>query len=79
LLEIQQAVLVDPFGPISAVHYLYCLVVARRHGGGIAELGRELPALLAADSPYAAAIERYPLVPELREVLAACRRLELAS
>jgi hypothetical protein len=76
LLEVQQVVPGDPFRPVSGVHYLYCLVVARRRGGGIAELGRELPALLAPDSRYAAAIENDPLVPELREVLATCRRLE---
>ena len=75
LLEVQQVVAADPCRPISGIHYLYCLVVARRHGGGIAELGRELPALLAHDSPYAAAIERYDLVPELRDLLALCRRL----
>ncbi|HWU88425.1 MAG TPA: serine/threonine-protein kinase [Kofleriaceae bacterium] len=78
LLEVQQVVADDPFRPISGVHYLYCLAVARRHGAGIAELGRELPTLLADGSPYAAAIENDQLVPELREVLAACRRLELA-
>jgi hypothetical protein len=78
LLEVQQVVPEDPFRPISGVHYLYCLVVARRHGAGIAELGRELPALLAEGSPYAVAIENYQLVPELRDVLAACRRLALA-
>jgi hypothetical protein len=79
LLEIQQAVPEDPFRPISGVHYLYCLVVARRHGAGIAELGRELPAMVAHGSLYAAAIENDLLVPELREVLAACRRLEHAG
>ncbi len=78
LLEVQRTVSEDPFRPISGVHYLYCLVVARRHGAGIAELGRELPAVLARDSPYAAAVESYQLVPELREVFAACRRLSLA-
>lgn len=78
LLELQQVVPEDPFRPISGVHYLYCLCVARRHGAGIAELGRELPGFLAHGSPYAAAIEDSQLVPELREVLAACRRLELA-
>jgi hypothetical protein len=76
LLELQQVVPGDPFRPISGVHYLYCLVVAKRHGAGIAELGRELPRLLADGSPYAAAVEGYPLVPELGEVLAACHRLE---
>ena len=78
LLEVQQVVAEDPNRPISGVHYLYCLVVARRHGGGIAELGRTLPTLLAHGSPYAAAIESYPHVPELGDVLAACRSLELA-
>jgi predicted Ser/Thr protein kinase len=78
LLEVQQSVPGDPNRPISGVHYLYCLVVARRHGGGVAELGRELPALLAHGSPYAAAIESYRPVPELRDILATCRRLELA-
>lgn len=77
LLEVQQVVPEDPFRPISGVHYLYCLCVARHHGAGIAELGRELPALLAPGSPYAAAIEGDPLVPELRDILAACRRLEI--
>ena len=57
---------------------LYRLCVARRHGAGIAELGREPPGFLAPGSSYAAAIEDFSLVPELREVLAACRRLELA-
>jgi hypothetical protein len=75
LLEVQQVVAPDPNRPISGVHYLYCLCVARHHGGGIAELGRELPALLAPGSPYAAAIEGYELVPELRDILAICRRL----
>jgi hypothetical protein len=79
LLDVQQVVAADPFRPISGVHYLYCLCVARRHRAGIAELGRELPAILAPDSPYATAIERYDLVPELREVLEACRRLEAAA
>ena len=77
LLDVQQSVPDDPFRPISGVHYLYCLCVARRHGSGIAELGRELPALLEAGSTYARAIESYGLVPELGEVLATCRRLEL--
>ena len=77
LLELQQVVPEDANRPISGVHYLYCLVVARRHGGGIAELGRELPAVLALGSAYATAIENYPFVPEVRDVLAACRRLEL--
>jgi serine/threonine protein kinase len=76
LLEVQQAVPNDVFRPISGVHYLYCLVAARRHGAGIADLGRELPAMLAHGSPYATAIEGCQLVPELREVLTICRRLE---
>jgi hypothetical protein len=75
LLEVQQVVAGDPYRPISGVHYLYCLAVARHHGGGIAELGRELPALLAPGSSYATAIESYKLVPELQEILAICRRL----
>lgn len=79
LLEVQQVVAEDPFRPISGVHYLYCLCVARRHRAGIAELGRGLPGMLASGSPYATAIESYALVPELREVLEACRRLESAA
>lgn len=78
LLEVQQVVPDDPFRPISGLHYLYCLCVARHHGAGIAELGRGLPALLAEGSRYAAAIEAYTAVPELREILATCRRLALA-
>ncbi|HET7499366.1 MAG TPA: protein kinase [Kofleriaceae bacterium] len=77
LLEVQQVVADDPFRPVSGVHYLWCLSVARRHGAGIAELGRELPALLAAGSRYATAIEQHEAVPEVREILAACRRLAL--
>jgi tRNA A-37 threonylcarbamoyl transferase component Bud32 len=76
ILEVQQAVAGDRFRPISGVHYLYCLVVAWRRGGGIAELSRELPELLAPGSRYALAIENDGLVPELREILALCRRLE---
>ena len=79
LLEVQQVVGGDPFRPISGVHYLYCLCVARHHGAGIAELGRELPALLAPGSRYAQAIEGYQAVPELAEILAACRGLALGS
>jgi hypothetical protein len=75
LLDVQQVVPSDPFRKISGVHYLYCLAVARRYGGGIAELGRVLPALVAPGSPYATAIEEDPLVPELRDVLAQCRSL----
>jgi hypothetical protein len=52
--------------------------VAWRQGGGIAELGRELPELLAPGSRYAGAVEADPLVPELGEVLAVCRRVALA-
>ena len=75
ILEVQQVVAGDPCRPISGVHYLYCLAVARHHGGGIAELGRELPDLLAPTSRYALAVENYGLVPELREIFAQCRRL----
>ena len=77
LLELQQVVAGDPFRPISGVHYLYCLCIARRHGAGIAELGRDLPALLADPSPYAAAIDGYDAVPELHDILALCRGMEL--
>jgi serine/threonine protein kinase len=76
LLEVQHAVAGNSARPISGVHYLYCLVVARRHGGGIAELGRELPALLDPASAYAQAIEHDPLVPELRQIMARCRELD---
>jgi hypothetical protein len=77
LLELQQVVAGDPFRPISGVHYLYCLCIARRHGAGIAELGRDLPALLADPSPYAAAIDGYDAVPELHDILDLCRGMEL--
>jgi serine/threonine protein kinase len=74
-LEVQHIVLEDPFRPISVAHYLYCLVVARRHGGGVVELGRELPIILAPGSAHAEVLAGYQVVPELREVLAACRGL----
>jgi hypothetical protein len=79
LLEVQQVVAGDPFRPISGVHYLYCLCVARHHGAGIAELGRALPALLAPGSAYAQAIEGYRAVPELALILQECRRLAVDS
>jgi len=74
-LELQHVAPDDPCRPISVAHYLYCLVLARRHGAGIAELSRELPLILAPDSRYMSAIESYELVPELQQIVSICRQL----
>src|SRR5689334_21155655 len=79
LLYVQPTVAWNPFRAISGVHYMYWLCVVRRPVVGIAELGRDLPAQLAPGSPYARAIDSYEPVPEVRELLALCRRLDLST
>jgi hypothetical protein len=74
-LQAQYMALEDPDRPISVVHYLYYLVVARRHGAHVVELGRELPLILRPDSPIAEVIRSYALVPELARVLETCSRI----
>ncbi|HEU4406904.1 MAG TPA: serine/threonine-protein kinase [Polyangiaceae bacterium] len=74
-LRAQYLAATDSHRPISAVHYLYHLVVARRHDAHVAELARELPAIFDPDSPVAEAIRGYLPVPELATVFETCRRI----
>jgi hypothetical protein len=74
-LQAQDIVVTDPHRPISVVHYLYHLVVARRHDAHIPELAKELPAILDPKGPVAKAITSYEPVPELGEIFQTCRRI----
>jgi hypothetical protein len=71
-LEAQYMALEDVDRPISVVHYLYHLVVARRHGAHVAELARQLPAILQPNSAVARAIRGFTLVPEVARLFETC-------
>ncbi len=55
----------DPTLAIRALHYLYYLIVARKHGVHVFELSQELPQLLVAGCPFEKVIESFTLVPEV--------------
>jgi serine/threonine protein kinase len=78
-LQIQSMIVRAPHRPISAAHYLYTIVVARRHGVHIAEVGQELPAIFADGSYVAKAYQDYALVPELWTIFQRCREIFLAE
>jgi len=63
----------DPKLAIRAVHYLYYLVVARKHDVHIVGLSQDLPALLAEDSTFQRIIESFHWVPELVELYRRCQ------
>jgi len=74
-LQIQSMIVLVPHRPISAAHYLYTIVVARRHGVHIAEVSQELPAIFAEDSAVTRAYRDYTLVPELWTIFERCRAM----
>jgi serine/threonine protein kinase len=78
-LQIQSMIVRAPHRPISAAHYLYTIVIARRHGVHIAEVSQELPAIFADDSFVARAYRDYALVPELWTIFERCRAIFLAD
>lgn len=59
---------------IRAVHYLYYLVVARKHGVHYVGLSRELPTLLAEDCKFQEIIESFHWTPELLTLYRRCQQ-----
>lgn len=74
-LQIQSMIVLAPHRPISAAHYLYTIVVARRHRVHIAEVSQDLPMIFADSSPMAKAYREYTLVPEAWTIFQRCRDL----
>lgn len=77
-LRIQGLITLDPFRPVSLVHYLYFLCAAHSVHAAVDEVGKALPGLLAEDSEMARRLGGNA-VPELRAVFAACGRLYAAG
>jgi hypothetical protein len=63
----------DPNLAIRALHYLYYLVVARRHEVHVFELSQELPQILASGGRFEKIIESFTLVPEALELFRRCQ------
>ncbi|MCI0668074.1 MAG: ATP-binding protein [Methylococcaceae bacterium] len=64
----------DPRLAIRAMHYLYYLIVARKHGVHYVGLSRELPALLAEGCKFQGIIESFHWTPELFTFYQRCQR-----
>ena len=58
---------------IRAVHYLYYLVVARKHGVHVIQLNVELHHLLATDSPFEKMVESFASVTEVLTLYRRCQ------
>ena len=65
----------DPKLAIRALHYLYYLVVARKHGVHVFELSQELPQLLKPGCEFEKVIASFSVVPEVLELYRACQAL----
>lgn len=65
----------EPKLAIRALHYLYYLVVAKKHGVHVVELCQELPSLLAAGCKFEKIIESFTLVPEVLALYRNCQAL----
>ncbi len=72
-VQIQSMILVAPHRPISAAHYLYTVVVCKRHRVHIPEVTQELPAVFAEGSPIALGYRNYTVVPEIWTLFQRCR------
>jgi hypothetical protein len=59
---------------IRAVHYLYYLIVARKHDIHFAGLSSELPVLLAERSEFETIIKSFDSVPELLTLYRRCQQ-----
>ena len=68
-------ILVAPHRPISAAHYLYTVVVCKRHRVHIPEVTQELPAVFAEGSPIALGYRNYTVVPEIWTLFQRCREM----
>lgn len=58
---------------IRAVHYLYYLVVARKHGVHVTQLNIELPLLLAKGSRFETMVQSFHSVPEVLTLYRRCQ------
>jgi len=65
----------DPNLAIRALHYLYYLIVARKHGIHVVELTQELPPLLASGCEFEKVIRSFSLVPEVQELYKRCQTM----
>ncbi|MCI0564479.1 MAG: hypothetical protein MN733_38910 [Nitrososphaera sp.] len=63
----------DPNLAIRALHYLYYLVVARKHGAHVMELAQELPPILSLGGEFERVIQSFTLVPEALELYRRCQ------
>ncbi len=63
----------DPRLAIRAIHYLYYLVVARKHGVHVFELSQELPRLLRPGGSFEKVAESFTVVPEVLELYRECQ------
>jgi hypothetical protein len=63
----------DPKLAIRALHYLYYLVVARKHGVHMFELSQELPQLLRPGGAFEKVVESFTLVPEVLDLYRECQ------
>ncbi|MGH6635937.1 MAG: hypothetical protein ACRED0_07315, partial [Gammaproteobacteria bacterium] len=63
----------DPNLAIRALHYLYYLVVARKHGAHVMELAQELPPILASGGEFENVIQSFTPVPEALELYRRCQ------
>jgi len=75
-LQAQNLVRIDPNRPISVVHYLYYLVLARHEGAHISEISAELPTVLDAKGPIGLVYAAYRPVPEVSRLFELCCRLD---
>jgi hypothetical protein len=74
-VQIQTMVPVVTHRPLSAVHYLYTVVVAKRHHAHIPEVSQELPAVFQEGSPVWQGYKSYTHVPEVWTLFCRCRDL----
>ncbi len=65
----------DPNSAIRALHYLYYLIIARKHGIHVVELAQELPPLLASGCEFEKVIHSFTLVPEVQELYKRCQMM----
>jgi len=72
-VQIQSMILVAPHRPISAAHYLYTVVVAKKHRAHIPEVSQELPTIFTEGTPIYNGYKNYALVPELWPLFQRCR------
>ncbi len=74
-VQIQSMILVAPHRPISGAHYLYTVVVTKRHNVHIPEVSQDLPAVFAEGSPVELGYKNYTVVPELWTLYQRCREM----